>query len=304
MFVLLGSGDATFQPPINYPISGWDLVTADFDADGKLDLAVTLPDGVSVLLGNGDGTFQTGVEYPTALDPVSMVAADFNGDGHIDIAVRGEFDWISVLLGLGDGSFSPHVDYKANFGTFGLEAQDLNGDGVLDLAIASYRPTSVITTFLGRGDGTFWRRSDFAAGFFAGGVAIGDFNNDGRNDLVTAYTYSNFLYLLPQVTSVLSKTYIEFGNVKAGNSIGRKVTLSNIGGTAFTINNIALAGRSKTGFRETNNCGSQLDPGESCEVKVVFKPKAAIHYRHASIKIKDSAVNVTQKVYLLGTGTK
>src|ERR1019366_8649879 len=69
--VLLGNGDGTFQPAVNYPVDfSTSILAHDLDGDGKLDLAVSipglpgLPGGVRVLKGNGDGTFQPAVFYP------------------------------------------------------------------------------------------------------------------------------------------------------------------------------------------------------------------------------------------------
>src|SRR5258708_29411823 len=72
--VLLGNGDGTFQAAVTYSSGGFanfnsDVVIADVNGDGKLDLVVMNgcssacdsilpPQGsVSILLGNGDGTF-------------------------------------------------------------------------------------------------------------------------------------------------------------------------------------------------------------------------------------------------------
>ena len=67
-----------------------EIIAADFNGDGKTDLAVT--DGsagtVIIYLGNGAGGFGSRASYSTnGSDPFGIVAGDFNGDGKIDLAV-------------------------------------------------------------------------------------------------------------------------------------------------------------------------------------------------------------------------
>ena len=74
--VLLGNGDGTFQPAVQYA-AGADptgIVAGDFTGDGRLDLAVAGVNGpqdreVSVFLGNGDGTFQPAVQERFPQEP-------------------------------------------------------------------------------------------------------------------------------------------------------------------------------------------------------------------------------------------
>ena len=84
------------------------MITADFNGDGKLDLAIadSGDNAVAILLGNGDGTFRSFKEYSAGLGAAGSAAADFNGDGKLDLAV---FDMgtgaVTILLGNGDGTF-------------------------------------------------------------------------------------------------------------------------------------------------------------------------------------------------------
>jgi hypothetical protein len=105
--IFLGNGDGTFQSSVVSALSFLpsnaamlDLVVADFNGDGKLDLALSEHDfygTVWVLLGNGDGTFQPAAKFAAALECYSLAAGDFNGDGKPDLAVANQFG-VLVLL--------------------------------------------------------------------------------------------------------------------------------------------------------------------------------------------------------------
>jgi uncharacterized protein YfaP (DUF2135 family) len=183
--VLLGNGDGSFQPPLNYPAGDNSVAVGDFNGDGKLDLASTDSSGkLYILLGNGDGTFQKPVSHAAGSDPYSIAVADFNRDGKLDLAVglQGE-DAVAILLGNGDGSFQAPVKYASAGAAGDVFVADLNADGVLDLVVPNqYLPK--VSVLLGNGDGTFQPHVDYPAGAnaYRGGVA--DVNGDGKLDVV------------------------------------------------------------------------------------------------------------------------
>src|SRR3954452_1597709 len=82
----------SFSPAASFPVgtNPQDVVTADFNNDGKLDLATSNYDeatgdgSVSVLLGNGNGSFQPARPSATGPYPYSLAAGDFNADGKVD----------------------------------------------------------------------------------------------------------------------------------------------------------------------------------------------------------------------------
>jgi hypothetical protein len=189
--VLIGNPDGTFQAHVDYAIpNAGPLVTADFNGDGKLDLAVANGGSVGILLGNGDGTFQphTDSSAPIGEFATALVVGDFNRDGRVDLIAEGEVEGegtVSVLLGNGDGTFKYHVQYVSYSGGAGsMVAADFNGDGKLDLAVVNVFGGSV-SVLLGNGDGSFGSPGTISTnslGFAS--ITVGDLNHDGNLDLI------------------------------------------------------------------------------------------------------------------------
>ena len=108
--ILLGNGDGTCGSSSASFVSTGDpttsaLAAADFNADGKLDLAVADSEAntVTLLLGNCDGTFTqaSGSPYPVGNGPYQLATADFNRDGKMDLAVGNlVYGTVSILLQL------------------------------------------------------------------------------------------------------------------------------------------------------------------------------------------------------------
>ena len=196
---LLLSG--TFAGAVDYATGNWpnSVVSADFNADGKADLAIAdaRVDTVSILLGNGDGTFAAKIDYATRTGPQSVIVGDFNGDGKADLAVaNGGDNVVSVLLGQGDGTFAAKVDYATGGGPYCVISADFNGDAEADLAVANAGGNTV-SILLGNGDGTFATKVDYATGAGPHSVTSADLDADGKADLaVTNYNANTVSILL------------------------------------------------------------------------------------------------------------
>jgi len=188
-FQIVKNGYTTAFAKLDYNTdsSPQDATSADFNGDGKADLAVATGNNtVSVLLGAGDGTFPTHVEYPVPGHPIAIVTGDFNGDGKVDLATVDEFQSkISILLGNGNGTFGGHTEFATGNHPVWLTTGDVNGDGFLDIVVAALNDGK-ISVLLGNGDGTFQTHKDYVCGNGVSGLAIGDFNNDGKLDVATA----------------------------------------------------------------------------------------------------------------------
>jgi hypothetical protein len=174
------------------------LVTADFNRDHKLDLAVPNPNSnnVSILLGNGDGTFRPAVNYSVGQGPVTAAVGDFNRDGKLDLVVANNVsNNVSVLLGNGDGSFRTAVEHSGGQKPSAVAVGDFNRDGKLDVVVTD-AGSNKVTVLLGNGAGSFQSAIAYSVGQNPVSVAVGDFNRDGKLDLVVANNFSNNVSVL------------------------------------------------------------------------------------------------------------
>ena len=186
-------------------LNPWSVATADFDGDGRMDIATANSgwNSVSILLGRGDGTFPDRTEYGVGLVPMGLDVVDINRDGHNDIVVANrDAATVSVLLGNGDGTFRSKVDSPLGvLRPVGVATADVNADGWLDLAVI-YSGGGIVSVLGGRGDGTFVGRTDYGAAYGTEGVELADLNGDASPDLVVAI-FGTRLPGLP-LTSMLS----------------------------------------------------------------------------------------------------
>ena len=193
-------GAVDFEPAVNFAVgvTPRSVAVADFNGDGKLDLATANSggDNVSVLLGNGNGTFGVATHFTVGKDPRSVAVADFNGDGKLDLVTANLFySHLSVLLGNGNGTFGAVTYYLIGGGPNSVAVADFNGDGKLDLVTANLTGPNV-GVLLGLGNGTFGAATYFPVGRSPEWLTVGDFNGDGKLDLATANVNINSVSVL------------------------------------------------------------------------------------------------------------
>ena len=135
-----GNGNFSRREPWGPPKSSTRaMAVADFDGDGRLDIAAC-PDklGCFVYFNDGKGTFQSGVQFQTnKAEPYSMIAADLNGDHRPEILV-GYVEAPGVAY-FNDGTgrkFQPVPFGDGKGAIYGMAAGDLNGDDWPDVVVA------------------------------------------------------------------------------------------------------------------------------------------------------------------------
>jgi hypothetical protein len=199
---------ALSQSNITLGSGPYAIVTADFNGDGKLDLAVSEPCGndptctnyngsVAIFLGNGDGTFTAAPSPAVNQYPGGLAVGDFNGDGKPDLAVLNYTgSSVTILLGNGHGEFTAAPSSPAVGGNpTAIAAGDLNGDGKLDLVVCNFEDGNV-SILLGNGEGGFTAAASSTVGSQPLKVFLGDLNGDGKLDLVVGTSFAPYVNIL------------------------------------------------------------------------------------------------------------
>ncbi|MBI4902751.1 MAG: VCBS repeat-containing protein [Acidobacteria bacterium] len=190
--VLIGKGDGTLYGPDAYKTDGSELVSGDFNADGRVDLVTAGPGSLKVYLASASGKFNNQTttslrDGDQTLSASGSAVGDFNKDGKLDVAIAsGPQQKVYILFGNGNGTFQSPVGYAAGEQPSGLAVGDVNGDGTLDIVAGQFREDiSSVRLLLGGANGTFQAPVTLNTGINPRSVLLEDVNADGRFDLIT-----------------------------------------------------------------------------------------------------------------------
>lgn len=231
-------GNGSFGPPQIIQVDQLervsDITVADFDGDGRLDLAITSgyinreqpPGGLLLLRNNPNGSWSTslldadgGTTVLTALH-----AVDWDLDGDPDIVASserlGEVVWFQNL---GRRGFRPRRTLGGSFTHFvDITSADIDGDNNPDVVVHTHSPLTGLMFLRNLGNGSAGEQQTLVFRPTLYGFDFGDLDGDGDLDLGLALEQTSEIYLnsgsgsftLQQtIPFILARRFIRMGDV-------------------------------------------------------------------------------------------
>ena len=196
------AGNFTFAGPVNVQLSGVGVqavAVADFDGDGRDDLAVVVQGHLEVVLQDGSSVLATQlqVEIPS-VSFLSIKAVDLGADGTIEILV-GHTQGLAVYKWNGVGGFD--IDnHPAQSGCAFMATADLNFDGATDVFChGAYGDATLFYSATGNAlESPVYMPT--AIGSRSSSLAqaqLKDVTGDGKPDLLLADSGTNSFFVYP-----------------------------------------------------------------------------------------------------------
>jgi hypothetical protein len=200
-----GTGGYALQAAYVGPRTPRELMVADMDRDGDLDL-ISIASGGSgdsagigeLFRGNGDGTFDAWEPDLDSDSPSSIAVGDVDLDGDLDLVSTRSPSYaqgqVSIRLGQGNGQFGGAALIPVGDATISptdVVLGDLDADGDLDAVAVGrysgfYDSEGLVSILIGNGSGALTVASELFTPRDLGAVALGDLDDDGDLDIVAA----------------------------------------------------------------------------------------------------------------------
>lgn len=192
-------GDINLDTKVDYPVgmNPGDMVSGDFDGDGKLDVAIANidSDDISILRNTSSGSisFATKEDFAAGANPNSISVSDIDGDGKVDIAVVDfDNDVVSVLrntsTGIGDINFATKVDFITEDKPRRVAVADIDLDSKPDLLVVN--ALGAMSIFLNTstvGSVNFAAKQDYAYNGDGTNIVVTDLDDDSTIDFAISY---------------------------------------------------------------------------------------------------------------------
>jgi hypothetical protein len=221
VMVMMGDSKGNFTNAVAVDIGGIAVaaVSADFNKDLKLDIAVVTEDGkVNVLYGDNAGGFTVGPILTVGGVPTSIATADFDKDVRYDIVVGDASGVVKVWLNKVTSGWTAGADVNVGGVVSAISAGDVFKNSKQALLVAD-RVNNKLVVIPGDGKGAFSNMVAvvYDVGIAPAGIAVGDVNNDKALDIVVANSGSDDVTVL---TNKGKGSFEVAGSYGVGESIG------------------------------------------------------------------------------------
>ena len=196
--------DRSAQAGLSGQLGGLNIVAADYNNDGCMDLLVLrggweLPMRRSLLRNNCDGTFTDVTEASGLGGRVTATQtaawADVDNDGYLDLFIGAENSPSQLFRNKGDGTFED-ISHAAGVDkiafTKGVAAADYDKDGYVDFYVSNASGPNFL--YHNNHDLTFTdvaRQAGVQAPYFSFATWFFDYDNDGWPDIFVASYFSS-----------------------------------------------------------------------------------------------------------------
>jgi hypothetical protein len=202
----------------------YKLTVGDFDADGRLDVALTSHNTNFLTIYKntssiGAISFASGVQFSTGANPAGVETADFDNDGLLDIAVT-NYGTNSISIFRNNGltgvintnSFAARQDFVAENSNYNISVGDIDKDGRVDIIAGTQNTNniSVLRNISSLGNISFAPKVSITSQFYPWDVKLVDFDRDGKLDIVSTHPNYSIMSIFRNVSSVGTITASSF----------------------------------------------------------------------------------------------
>ncbi len=230
---------------------------ADFDGDGKPDLAVINSVYTEFAIYRNISTsptiaFGTKTVFPVRGQVMNDICTgDFNGDGKLDIVISNfTYESVSVFINtssVGTISFAPRTDYATGNSyttveSFSVATADIDSDGRMDIIVGTISTDITIlrnTMATANSPVTFANAIQISIGNSYGAsyckLVVGEIDGDGKPDIALVQTFSSNITILrnnssPGVVLFSPKIGVSFGLSSTTSSAQSSIALGDLDG--------------------------------------------------------------------------